>query len=491
MKTPRRVVGFALLLSCVALGLGAPPAAADSARVYVIKVNDGDTMQVSARKDGTIDYTVRLIGINTPEGHWDRGTWTGTCMSRAAHNKLERMVENKWVELRAANFAHTGTSNRRIRFVHLLNTAKTDVNAEMLKGSLAVAYPNHVEPSRNAYYNRLAKAAAKAGRGVWRSDACGSGPYQSADVRMFVRSYEAALTGSPSNEVLNQEYVRIENRSSFDLPINGWVLRDSSAFYYFFGDATRLPMGGSTHIGPRATIPANGAITVHTGSVPAGKTNGWTSGNGKNKHYYWQLSVSAWARDRIGTNTNNRYRRDRLPVLGDGAFLYDKATGTNRGRDLRAHTTYPCLSSGAVTCTDGGMGAKIALGVKLPLAGSGDSNAALNASVVSIKNVSLGNVDLSGYMLDSWPQNFEFQRYPATILAPNEVLHVHVGADPGGKLSVLNQYWDAGKQIFWDPDYLELRRMDGAVAKRLYWDNNAEDCDWHTDRQWRCGAYND
>jgi endonuclease YncB( thermonuclease family) len=476
----RRSLTLLLAVAALITPLALPATAAlKSWTVRVVRVNDGDTFDVDANGDGAIDYKVRFIGINAAEGHMHNGSWQGTCHSHAAYALVKKLVLNKRVTLRANSFNDTGDQNRKIRFINRTSD-NLDVDALELKKGLAVAYPNNKDPQRNGYYNRLAKAAAAAHKGLWNPTACGYGPHQSAKLKVYVHWWVPATGGTPGDAVLNHEYVRIENHSSSAVPLNGWVLRDSSSFYYYFGDAKELPAATHVTIGPTASIPAHGAITVHSGHVPSGKTDGWGT---QDLNYYWGLNVSAFAQERLGitsfTQALNPSYREHAPVLGDGAYLYDT------DRDLRAYMTYPCVKTGNVTCKDS-TPLPLQIGARLAPAGT-SGNTAANEQIVSIKNTGSRPVDLSGYYLDRWPYNYEFRRYPATVLQPGDVLRIHGGTDPGGNTSTLNQYWGLPKHILWHPDYLELRQLNGTVDQRVQWSDTG--CTMVTG-QWECGHYN-
>ena len=447
MKNILRPFTVALIMAAVVAALGVPPASAalQSWTVKVLRVNDGDTFEVDSNGDRRTDYTVRMVGINTPEGHWDNGVWrkgeydyTLSCFSKPAYTRLRNLIEGKRVILKATSFDSNANLGRKLRYVHRISDGM-DLSKLMLDEGRAVAYPNKIEPGRNGTYIRAARAAKAAKRGIWRPAACEYGPHQNAPLKVRVRwLVDAEKRG------LNEEYVRIENyKYGTDMPIGNWTLRDSSALYYRF---------------PRsAVIPANGSVTVHSGQVPANRVNGWGS---PNRHYYWNLSRSAWPQERIDLHRSQTTgNRDNLTPLGDGAYLYDKHL------DLRGSMTWPCITSTNATCKDEALGAKVSLGVKLMATGD-----PINNEMVSVTNTNpLGgaDVDISGFMLDAWPYNYEIAR--GTNLAPGETLRVHSGSDPGSQTTTLNQFWGLPKNIFWFPDYVDLRRMEGHVVERLKW----------------------
>ena len=460
MNAFRRIAVVAFLMSCIAATLFAAPAGAalKSWTVRVIKVNDGDTFDVDRNFDGSIDYRVRLIGINTPEGHWkwsnalQRRIWVTPerpkCQSWYAYRRLRGLVEGKRVVLKAADFDSIGTGSRKLRFVHRISDGK-DINALLLREGLAVAYPNQPEPSRNADYNRLAKTAANRGIGLWNPFACANdGPARDAKLRVRARWVV------DSDSRLNDEYVRVQNLGAQPVSLKGWVLRESSTRYYFFEDVNVL---------------AGGSITVHSG---AGVDDTDSPAPKLHKHVYAQHAGNGfdfWSRPDDGAlaqertvfghvNASRPGYRDRQNVRGDGAYLYDPH------RDLRAWMTYPCLTSTNKTCADPTLDSRdISVDVdwkQATLDGDGES--------VTLTNTSRQTIDLSGYMVDSWPWNTEIAR--GAVLAPGERYTIHILSAGSGPLE---QTWNGPthRDMFFCKagernDYLELRRMEGHVAVR-------------------------
>jgi micrococcal nuclease len=416
----RRLVLVTLIAGLVA-ALGVAPASSatlKSWRARVTFVSDGDTFDV--RDSAGRTYTVRMLGINTPEFHLKAGgAYFEECHGRQAYLKLKSLIDGKTVVLKAENFNSTGTQSRKLRFVHLLNG--TDVNAIMAKGGYAVAYPNNVEPSRNAKYIKLTREAKAAKRVIWKTASCKYGPRQSTPLRVRLRW--DANGGDETN--LNGEYVRIENGSSTALSLKNWHLRENSQHRYDFGDA--------------ASIPAKGSVTVHTG-----KGTAWSSG--KHKHYYWGKSSSIFDNERMNMVESGRHGGY---LLGDGAYLYDPHW------DMRAYMEYPCLG----TCQDkqaGKVSARVYWepGLQRPA----------NDEIVYLTNISDGPVYLGGYLLESWPWNYEIAR--GTTLAKGETLKIHSGS---GRNSRLVQYQGQPNTIFQADDYISVRSMEGRYLITKRW----------------------
>lgn len=455
----RRIAVSLLLVAMIATVLPTAPAAAamKSWTVRVIKVNDGDTIDVDSNFDGRIDYKVRLIGINTAEGHWKyskalrKRIWVTPekpkCHSWTAYLRLRKLVEGKKVILKAQSATSIGADNRKLRYVHRISDGK-DLNALMLREGRAVAYPNEKEKARNALYNRIAKSAANRKIGMWNPFACrDDGPYAGSPTAYLRVRPRWVVEG---DKQLNNEYVRIENtHQTMDVTLTGWVLRESSSRYYFFNSGVKVLAGGS--------------ITVHSGSG-VDDTDSVTPT--LHKHVYaknargsWgSLSQAVFGQERSGIygrkHASRPGFRDSLPVQGDGAYLYDP------DRDLRAYSTFPCITSTNKTCADPKLNAS-KVRVEVNWAGSND------AESVEIKNISGAEISLDGYVIDSWPYNTEIR--PGTKLQAGETLVVNNGPGSGG----LDQGWNgpSNADMFWCKegdrnDYLELRRLEGHVAYR-------------------------
>ena len=443
MNSTRRLLVLALVASSLSATLAAAPASA-AMRSWVGRVtfvSDGDTFEIDLNRDGVADEVIRMVGINTPEGHYRKGrVWGGTCHSLAARNFLANKIEGKRVELRAQNPASTASYARRLRFVHLLDG--TDVNALMLKKSFAVAYPHEQEPARNARYTQLANAAARNGQRIWNPKACGRGPKQYLDPYLKVRLRWDANGNDEEN--LNGEYTRIENSHPTEaLSLKGWILRDTSSYYYFFKD--------------RAVVPPKGSVTVHAGAAPSTHGDGWSEdGKRVHYHYYWAHSCRIAPECRSKSLFNNAYLADGTPV-GDGAYLYDP------DRDLRKYMNYPCYG----TCVD-----PKGQSLELKVQAVSPPGEGMNGEWVKLRNIGSARVDMSGYMVVSGPWTYEFLR--GSYIDPGEVLTLYVGSPEATHPlpDRLHQYWRQTKErgIFaGSGETLKVESMEMRLVKKLSW----------------------
>ena len=129
-----------------------------SARAYVTRVVDGDTIEV--RLDGRIE-DVRYIGVDTPETV--KPDTPVQCFGPRASRFDHRLVEHRSVRL-VFGVERRDVYGRLLAYVYL---GRRFVNAELLRRGLArtlTIAPNDrfAEP-----FKRLEMAAGVAGRGLW------------------------------------------------------------------------------------------------------------------------------------------------------------------------------------------------------------------------------------------------------------------------------------------------------------------------------------
>lgn len=429
MNVSRRILAVAVVFAALAGALGpATPASAALKRwkARVVAVNDGDTIHVTLSGKR---YTVRFAGVNTME--------TGTCNAAEAKKLVQRMGVRKGsiVYLYASKASSMAANGRILRFVH--NSRDKDIGARLLGRGLAMPYPSEKEPSRNARYVKLARRAAAKKLNIYNPADCRRGPRQGLKLGMRLM-WDANLADDKDP---NGEYVVVTNPSARALPLRGWVLRESSSFRYRF---------------PRwAKIPARGSVTVHTGKLPAGKSQGWSDpATPQDKHFHWGWGRSIFGSERI----NGR-------VLGDGAYLFDPHG------DIRSYAEYPCLGRGA--CTAEPLGASVSLHVHY-------AGTSFGKEWVEVTNTNTSaNVDLTDYMLHSGGWTYDIAAN--TTLAPREKLRVCMGTPSTctQPFAGQQQYWGntGTKQSFRNYGSLSLRRISpangrgvtGHTAKTFKW----------------------
>ena len=315
-RHPLRVAAAAL--TAVA-GLVAPmllttlPAQAVSALQYgkVVFVDDGDTIDVDLKGDGTSKpVRVRFIGIQAMELHVYSHTLSklrGECWGVDAAKNLHRLVAGQQVRLTARKESSASTHNvRPRRFVSVkVNGVWTDVGAMQLDAGLVLPDLIPDEYSHNLDYARRAQTAAANGAGFWGSSSrCGIGPSQDDQVKVDV-NWDAE--GNDGQNV-NGEWVDVTNLGVNPVDLSGWWVRDA-AYRGYKAHGYTFPAGTVVAPGDRVRL----------------KIGHGTDGGGV---LYWGLSIPIFANVTEGAT-----------FMGDGAWLYDP-----KG-DLRAWYMYPCRAA--------------------------------------------------------------------------------------------------------------------------------------------------
>ncbi|MDP9466771.1 MAG: lamin tail domain-containing protein [Actinomycetota bacterium] len=307
MKTLRRSVALALSVAAALGAVSTPASAAGPITSYgtVTHIGDGDTIDVDVEGDGTgTPIRVRLAGINTMELTRyanDPANWRGECHAVEAAKAVRALVLNKRVKLTAQDASSMSGSRYRRVVWRQVDGGWRDVSHELLDWGHGLFLSNGVEYDRNRAHAAAAQYAAYKGRGLWDRDYCGVGPNQAADLRVQV-NWNA--DGNDATNV-NGEWIKVENRSTYDVPLAGWRVRDSAARGY-------LQRG---FVFPEAAkVKAGSAVYVHVGK-----------GSNTATRFYWGLGAPIFE----NATEDPTYK-------GDGGYLFDPQG------DARAWHMYPC-----------------------------------------------------------------------------------------------------------------------------------------------------
>jgi endonuclease YncB( thermonuclease family) len=370
-SSARRLLAAAAL-AALALPLAAVPSAGAGTfeRAKVVRVIDGDTIDVDRNHDGRIDARIRLLGIDAPEH--------GLCGFAAASKALQSLVRHKTVELRSdrGRIGIMGRPERRV----LVPVAGTMVDAStwMLERGWGVWMPRAGEFTGSLEQHQAADRAAAAGLGWFDSTRCG-GPYPAAVLSMQAEYLADAAHVMTRTQIRNQEFIRIRNDGTVPVSLDGWTLRVGN------DRRQRVPAGGP--------ILPGSAVDIHVG---------------------------------FGTNTaTDRFLGSSVPMLvnasidggrhlGSGSYLIDPMN------DIRAHMTWPCT----LDCADpsGGTLRLSTVMVDPP----GPDSADLNSEYVTVTNEGATPTLLGDYVLEVFPFVYEF---PATKwLDPGQSVTVHGGS---------------------------------------------------------------
>lgn len=345
-------------------------------KAKVVRVLDGDTIDVDRNLDGRIDARIRLLGIDAPEH--------GLCNFRASTAALQTLVRHKIVELRSdrGRTGKFGRLERRV-IVPVAGGLKVDASTWMLERGWGVWMPRAGEITGSLQQHQAADRAAAAGLGWFNSTRCGTAFATGAALTMQAEYLADAGGGLTTMQKRNQEFIRIRNDGSAPVNIDGWTLRVGN------DRSMRVPAGGA--------IPPGGAVEVHVGS---------------------------------GTNTlTDRYLGSPVPMLvnasidggphlGSGSYLIDKQN------NIRAHQTWPCTLS----CADPTGGTLKITDLLIDPPGIDEQH--LNSEHLTLTNTGAAPVRLGDYVLEVAWYVHEFG--PNRWLGPGESVTVYSGNGQSG-----------------------------------------------------------
>jgi endonuclease YncB( thermonuclease family) len=384
LSVARRVAAVPLLAGLLALGMPAAPSSAAALLTWtgtVTRAVDGDTAYIDIDGDGKPALLVRNAGIQAVE--------TGQCHATQALARHGQLVNGKRVRLLAER-ASSASLGRPLRFVEVANGSGgyTDVQLTLVREGHAM-WLNNVssqnEDSRTNAYHLAAAQAAAAGVGLYDTDFCGSGPSQTAPLKLWV-SYDA--DGSDTANV-NGEYIRILNTGSTAVPVAGWWVRDAS-----FDTRFTFPAG--------ATVQAGDWLTVRVGI-------------GTNTARTFHLNHTAPMFPNVSSLSPST-------AYGDAAYLFDPQG------DLRAHSSYKC----PYRCTEPALGhARIS---SVLFDAPGDDGVNYRAEYIAIQtdvpvDLSWRTVEVNGHTRELGV---------GSTLNPGETLRIHSGTGPSTRLV---RYW--------------------------------------------------
>ncbi len=162
MKDHRLAVGRVFLLAILLALLPAPFASqADSATVQVVRVIDGDTIQVCGMFGDRV--TVRYVGVDTPEIHHPMiGVERAGKEASEANRKL---VDGKTVRLEF-DVQEQDRYGRLLAYVYL--EEGTFVNAWLVENGYAVVMTIPPNVKHQELFLKLQREAREAKRGLWK-----------------------------------------------------------------------------------------------------------------------------------------------------------------------------------------------------------------------------------------------------------------------------------------------------------------------------------
>jgi len=348
------VVAF-LVVASSAIVFTAPEAGATTTTAEVVAVRDGDSVTMKVPGRGTIG--VHLIGINAP---------LGSCTADKAKAKMEDLLHPGDIVKVKGNLNAPVDSYGEIH-LRVFTTSGKEAVKPLLKKGLGVAMPDSDATNwANTHFRKWEQVGQEAGRNLWKSNKCGNGPNQAADLRLRVM-WDA---DGPDDSTLSGEWVEVINDGSIAVNLGGWRLADAT-------DST-----DHTYWFPSTTLNPGQRLRIVGGS-----------GSG-----HWG-------------NTNQLFGQ-----VGDGAYLFDPDS------DIRAYFEFPCLTG----CSDPLMGKVSVLAHYDP---AGPDSADVNGEWIDITNVSNSSIDLYDHFVRNGIYTYLFDGSTVLQKGKTLRLHVGVGTD--------------------------------------------------------------
>ncbi len=345
------------LLVAVAAGIVVTASEASASTVYatVVAVKDGDSVTMSVPGRGTIG--VHLIGINAP---------LDSCTAAKAKIKMQRLLHPGDVVKVKGNVGAPADSYGEIH-LRVFTTTGKEVVKPLLKKGLGVAMPDSDATKwANTHYRKWEQKGQERGRNLWKSNKCGQGPNQAADLRLRV-SWDA---DGPDDSTLSGEWAEIINDGSVAVNLAGWRIADAT-------DST-----DHTYWFPSTTLQPGQKLRIVGGP-----------GSGR------------WG------NTNQLFGQ-----VGDGAYLFDPDA------DIRAYFEFPCLTG----CTDPLIG-KVSVVAHYDPAGPDSQD--VNGEWIDVTNLSNGSIDLYDHFLRNGIYTYLFDAPTVLQKGQYLRLHVGTGRD--------------------------------------------------------------
>ncbi len=394
MRRVTWAVAFLISLPMV-LALATVPSQAAATHYWygkVKKVQDGDTVYVKIRGDGLKRAVpIRNAGIQATAKTECHGIAARTAFRSFLHKGTSVRLSAKHKNSTAGHDPKGRTRYWRYIDKWVPSTHSwVDVQALLLRHGDVMWLAHTDEPARISAYHRYMQEGMAKHTGLWDSNYCGSGPSDSASLRMWL-NYEADGVDSTNK---NGEWMRIQNRSaSTNLSIAGWKLRNASRTFDKGSQYYTFPSG--------SVVPAGGFITVFFGSGTTSVASGRFYLGVKDTQYLPNV-----------TDPTKGYP-------GRSIYLLDPQT------DFRALADYPCL----VNCP-----AKPNVTISTVDYASAEESITLRAGSTS--------ADLSGLVLenDGWTKEIA----PGTVLAAGQSLKVWCNKGGTNEVSgsgTLEQFW--------------------------------------------------
>ncbi|MBI9051961.1 MAG: lamin tail domain-containing protein [Anaerolineaceae bacterium] len=222
-------------------------------QALVTYVVDGDTIKVDI---SGIEYTVRLIGINTPEITHD--SQVAEYFGNEATQKTKEIVTGKQVWL-YKDVSETDQYGRLLRYVVL--DGDLFLNEILVSDGFAYAVTYPPDVSCAELFVEAQECAVQNTTGLWAQE-----QDVQAESEQSITIASIFYDGSAGTEEPD-EYVSIVNQGSEPVQLKGWVLKDESGKTFFFPDM-QMESGQTCRIFTNEDHPESCGLNWHfTGSA--------------------------------------------------------------------------------------------------------------------------------------------------------------------------------------------------------------------------------
>jgi micrococcal nuclease len=205
-----------------------PPDSTPTSEITVTRVIDGDTIEVDI--EGVL-YTVRYIGIDTPELDDERPEFCALAQEATRYNR--QLVEGQEIRLEK-DVSETDHYGRLLRYVYV---GDTFVNAELVSAGLAWAEAYPPDTKYQDVFDEAESEAMLAKIGIWQEEEIPL-PIFVENVQITDIFYDGLVPNVESDE-----YVEITNLGDQPQNLLGCVLVDIDEGYpsFTFLDYTLQP----------------------------------------------------------------------------------------------------------------------------------------------------------------------------------------------------------------------------------------------------------
>jgi len=210
----------------------------------VIRITDGDTIRV--RLESGKEEAVRLIGVDTPESTREVEPFG----KEAAAFTLKRLDgKTVYLEMDVSERDRFGRLLAYVWLVHPANDNEAEARAKMFNAErMLQGYAQAMTIAPNVKYAdifvKFEREARNGGKGLW------------AGAKLIIEPISGIVIASVD---LRAESVTIENRSTNDVDVSGWILVSETGDQRFtFPASTVIPAGASVSVvsGPDVTAGA-------------------------------------------------------------------------------------------------------------------------------------------------------------------------------------------------------------------------------------------